>query len=164
MSKRTKSRLSPAKNDLPRAALAALAGLVEDICTAPSPSAAAKRAGVTFEYPGGLRGVVVKVAASPKQSIYFAVAFDSPPPCVVPAARMREIDQRLLDATAALDDAIVNLAAPTESARREAIRTLKALNRALTRAANLTYKLSQTPPAGVLPWRTAAAVFWIDPV
>lgn len=146
------------------AELAELARLVAEIQADPSPTAAAKRAGVGFEYPSDLRGMVVsvKLPSNPEHVGHVAVVFDQGPCCSVPPSRLRKIDEALLHAADHVDGAVAELAAPTESARRETIRILKALNRALIRAANLANRLSHTPPAGPLPWRTAGAVFWAE--
>lgn len=149
---------------LTSAELAELSRLVAEIQADPSPTAAAKRAGVAFEYPSDLRGAVVslKLPSNPEHVGFVAIVFDWKPCCSVPPSRLRKIDEALLRATVAVDDAAAELTEPTESTRRETIRILKALNRALIRAANLANRLSHTPPAAPLPWSTAGAVFWVE--
>lgn len=149
---------------LSRAELGELARLVAEIQADPSPTAAAKRAGVTFEYPPDLRGVVVSLDL-PRNSEhvgYIAIVFDQKPYCAVPPSRLRKIDEELLRAVDEADWALAELTAPTESTRREAIRFLKLLNRALLRSANIAHRLSHTPPAGPLDWSTAGAVFYVE--
>lgn len=144
------------------AELAILATLVDDIQKDPSPAAAAKRAKITFEYPGDLRGLVIKLALSPERNLCIAIVFDDRPCCAVPPARLRNIDDVLLHAADQVDGAVAELTAPTESTRRETIRLLKMLNRSLLRSANLAHRLSQAPPARPLDWSTAGAVFYVE--
>lgn len=159
-----KTILKLAEGDLSAAEMAALIALVGEIQNNPSPTAAAKRAGVAFEYPPELRGLVVsvKLPRNPNRELRIAVVFDGRPCCAIPSARLRNIDNALLHAADEADGAIAELTAPTESTRREAIRLLKMLNRSLLRSANLAHRLSQAPPAGPLPWSTAGAVFYIE--
>lgn len=147
---------------LTSAELAELAALIDDILSDPSPASAAKRAGISFDYPSDLRGLVASLKIPNNHVGYVAVVFDQKPHCAVPPARLRNIDDALLHAADQVDEAVAELTAPTESTRRETIRLLKMLNRSLLRSANLAHRLSQTPPAGPLPWRTAGAVFWAE--